>query len=929
MRPEHWLYTIPLRVRSLFRRTQTDQELDDELRDHLERKTAEYVAQGMTQEEAQRRARIELDGVEQTKEKCRDTRRVNWIQDFIQDSRHTMRQLRMAPAFTITTVLTLALGIGATTSIFTLVHAVLLKSLPVANPAQLYRLGKEARCCYWGGLSQESEFSLVSYELYKYFRDHTPAFAELAAFQADEPLLGVRRSGSTEPIGSYPSELVSGNYFEMFGIQPYAGRMLRGDDDRPGAPPVAVMSYRLWQQQYGSDPSVIGGAFTMDGQTFVVVGITPPNFFSDRLRGTPPDFYLPLNAELLVDIGGDLDKPQAWLDVIGRVRPGAAPDSVEAEMRVELKQWLRSHWAEMDDNDRARFPEQTLFLRPGGAGISSMRDEYEHWLQILMIVTSFVLLIVCANVANLMLVRSLERRREISLKIALGAQAPRLVRQALTESFLLSLAGAAAGLLVAFEGTRLILRFAFPHLAGLAAVPISASPSLVVLLFALSVSFVTATAFGIAPAWMATRSDPIEAMRGTDRSTAITGSFSRKTLVVFQAALSLVLLVSSGLLTAALLRLEHQDFGFAQEGRTIVKISPGLAGYSSEQLTNLYQRIETSFSSIPGVSSVGISQYSPMSGNNWGAQVWVDGRPAPGPHDENGAFWDRVTPGFLNAVGSSILAGRNIAKQDIDTAQHVAVINEAFARKFFHGENPVGKFFGGYDLGSSRLYEIVGVTQDARYLDSNLEKPISPFYFLPEAQHDVSPASGKDVQPGSHFLHDILIATAPDTSVSTTEIRQAMDSVDPNLPIISIRTFREQVAGVFGQPRLIAQLTSFFGVLSLVLACIGLYGLTAYNVGRRTNEIGVRMALGASRGDVVRLVLRGAFRLILFGLILGIPLSLATGRVLSSQLYGLSPYDPVVIATAVGVLGLFGFIATLVPARRAMRVDPMVALRYE
>ncbi len=270
----------------------------------------------------------------------------------------------------------------------------------------------------------------------------------------------------------------------MFGIQPYAGRLLASEDDRAGAPPVAVMSYRLWQQQYGSDPSVIGGAFTMNGQAIVVVGITPPNFFGDRLRGTPPDFYLPLNTEPLMEIGGDLDQPQAWLDLIGRVRPGAAPNSIEAEMRVELKQWLRSHWAEMDDNDRARFPEQTLFLRPGGAGISSMRDEYEHWLQILMIVTSFVLLIVCANVANLMLVRSLERRREISLKIALGAQAPRLVRQALTESFLLSLAGAVAGLVVAFEGTRLILRFAFPHLAGLAGVPISASPSLVVLLFA-------------------------------------------------------------------------------------------------------------------------------------------------------------------------------------------------------------------------------------------------------------------------------------------------------------------------------------------------------------------------------------------------------------------------------------------------------------
>src|SRR3984957_3998004 len=449
-----------LRRLSSWARTRHEEErLRAEIEEHLALQTADNARAGLSPVEARRQAVLKFGGVEAMRESYRDQRGLPFVETLIEDTRHALRRLRNAPAFTITTVLTLALGIGATTSIFTLVHAVLLKSLPVANPQELYRLGKEARCCYWGGFSQESEFSLVSYELYKYFRDHTPAFAELAAFQADEPLPGVRRSGSTEPIGSYPSELVSGNYFGMFGIQPYAGRLLRGDDDRPGDPPVVVMSYRLWQQQYGSDPSVIGGAFTMDGQTFVVVGITPPNFFSDRLRGTPPDFYLPLNAEMLVDIGGDLDKPQAWLDVIGRVRPGAAPDSVEAEMRVELKQWLRSHWAEMDDNDRARFPEQTLFLRPGGAGISSMRDEYEHWLQILMIVTSFVLLIVCANVANLMLVRSLERRRETSLKIALGPRAPRLVRQALTESFLLSLAGAGAGLLVAFEGTRLILRF--------------------------------------------------------------------------------------------------------------------------------------------------------------------------------------------------------------------------------------------------------------------------------------------------------------------------------------------------------------------------------------------------------------------------------------------------------------------------------------
>ncbi|PYT73344.1 MAG: hypothetical protein DMG39_06800, partial [Acidobacteria bacterium] len=371
-----------MRLRSLFRWAQADQEVDDELRDHLERKTEEYVAQGMTQEEAHRRARLELGGIEQTKEKCRDARHVTWIQDVIQDLRHALRRLRMAPAFTSATVLTLALGIGATTSIFTLVDAVLLKSLPVVNPGELYRLGKEPRCCYQGGYSQEKEFSLVSYDLYKYLRDYTQGFSELAAFPSLELLFGVRRSGSSEAAQSYPGEFVSGNYFSMFGITAYAGRALANGDDQPNAPPVAVMSYRLWQEKYGLDPSIIGGVFEVDGKPFSVVGITPPGFFGDSLRSSPPDFFLPLNTEPYVQSDADLNKVDThWLDLIGRIQPSANPASIEAEMRVELKQWLRSHWSDMSANDRARFPEQTLYLTPGGAGITGMREQYEHWLQ--------------------------------------------------------------------------------------------------------------------------------------------------------------------------------------------------------------------------------------------------------------------------------------------------------------------------------------------------------------------------------------------------------------------------------------------------------------------------------------------------------------------------------------------------------------------
>ncbi len=906
-------------------RRQDEERLREEFEQHLALQTAENLRSGFSPAEARRQALLKFGTVEGFKEEYRDQQGLAFLETLLQDTRYTLRRLRKAPAFTITTILTLALGIGATTSIFTLVHAVILKSLAVANPGELCRLGKESRCCYWGGYSQETEFSLVSYDLYKYFRDNTKGFAELAAFGASDQLFGVRRFGSSDSAQGYPGEFVSGNYFTMFGINAYAGRVLTASDDRPGAPPVAVMSYRLWQQRYGSDPSVIGSIFNLDDKPFTVVGITTPGFFGDTLRNNPPDFFLPLATE-----GDDVNKADThWLDLIGRIRPGAKPASLEVEMRVELKQWLRSHWGDMSANDRARFPKQTLFLSPGGAGITSMREEYEHWLQILMMVSGFVLLIVCANVANLMLVRGMERRRQTSLSMALGARASRLVRQALTESLLLSMFGGAAGLAIAFAGASLILLFAFPPVNGVAAIPISASPSMPVLLFAFGISLITGVAFGIAPAWMATRVDPIEALRGASRSTARTGSLPRKTLVVLQAAFSLVLLSAAGLLTAALHNLEHQDFGFDPDRRIVVNFDPRLAGYRPEQLTPLYNRIDDTLSGVPGVSAMAFCVYSPLSGNAWGAEAWVDGHPHPGPNDDNFVFWDRVTAGYFDVIGNPILRGRGITEQDTSTSRHVAVINQAFARKFFKNADPIGKYFGRDEMGS-RLYEIVGIAKDARHLTFQIDKPIGPFFFLPGEQHDYSPKDeATEVSPSSHFLRDIVIVTRPGASLSAARVQQAMASVDANLPILAIRTLKDQVAGQFRQQRLIAQLTSLFGALALILASIGVYGVMAYNVGSRTSEIGVRMALGADRSDVFRLILRGALALISIGMLLGIPLALAAGRFLGSQLYGINQYDPIIIALAILVLGSSALIAALIPAFRASSISPLQALRAD
>ncbi|MBV9498692.1 MAG: ABC transporter permease [Acidobacteriaceae bacterium] len=918
------------RMTSWARRRQDEERLRSEIEEHLAFQTAENVRAGLSADEARRQAVLKFGAVEAMKEGYRDERRLPFLETLMQDTRYALRRLRNAPAFTITTVLTLALGIGATTSIFTLVYAILLKSLAVANPNELYRLGKEARCCYYSAYCQEKEFSLVSYDLYKHFRDNTKGFSELAAFEAPSPDFGVRRSGSSEPAQSYPGEFVSGNYFTMFGIGAYAGRMFTANDDRAGAPPVVVMSYRLWQQRYRSDPSVVGSIFYIDQKPFTIVGIAPPAFFGDRLRNYPPDFFFPLNTEPFVEADADLNKPDtAWLHLIGRIRPRTNAAAVEAEMRVELKQWLRSHWGDMSATDRVKFPEQTLFLAPGGAGISDMREQYEHWLHILMMVSGFVLLIVCANLANLMLVRGMEHRRQTSLSMALGAQAPRLVRQALTESILLSVLGGMAGLAIAFAGTRVILLFAFPKAGGVAGIPIDASPSVPVLVFAFGVSLITGLVFGIAPAWMATRVDPIEALRGVNRSTMPTGSLPRQALVVFQAALSLVLLSASGLLTATLYNLENQNFGFDQDRRTVAMVSPRLAGYRPDQLTSLYRRIQDSFSSIPGVSAVALCTYSPLSGNAWGSGVWIDGHPPPGPNADNFALRDRVTAGYFEAIGNPVVRGRGISEQDTAASRHVAVINEAFARKYFKDEDPIGKHFGRDGVGSEREYEVVGIAKDARYLTFDLEKPIPPSFFLPEPQQDLDPKTGLPEIDSSHFLSDVIILNKPGATVAEVRIRQAVASVDPNLPVIWVHSLKEQVAGQFRQQRLIAHLTSFFGLLSLILSCLGIYGVTAYNAGRRTSEIGVRMALGANRGQVVALIVQGAFALIIFGLLIGLPLTLATGRFLGHQLYGMNPYDPAVTLAAVLALALCALAACLIPALRASWISPSEALRAE
>jgi predicted permease len=502
------------------------------------------------------------------------------------------------------------------------------------------------------------------------------------------------------------------------------------------------------------------------------------------------------------------------------------------------------------------------------------------------------------------------------------------MRQAFSESVLLSLCGGVLGLAIALAGTHFIVDFAFPRVGEMAGVPIDVSPSMPILAFAFAVSFLTGIVFGIAAAWVSARVAPIEALRSAHRSTASTGSMPRRVLVVLQATLALVLVSASGLLTMGLRSFEHQDFGFKPDHRIILSFDPRLAGYEPDKLHPLYRRIEDAFSSIPGVAQVTLAIYTPMSGNNWGNYVWINGHNTPGPNDDAESSWTRATPHFLSSIGNPIVRGRELDERDTADSEHTAVINETFARKFFPNEDPIGKYFG-WAGDRPTSYRIVGVAKDARYLTFDLNKPITPFFFLPEAQHDIDKASGKERSPGSHFMQNIVIVEAPGRSVSHEAIRRALASVDLNLPITSIRTFQQQVEALFRPTELMAHLTSFFGLLAVVLSSIGLYGVTAYSAGQRTNEIGVRIALGAERHQAIALLLRGPFVLILVGLALGLPLTFAVARVLQSQTFGGDPHTAAVETIAISVLALTGFLAALIPAVRAASISPCEALRVD
>ena len=915
------------RIAAIVRSRKLERDLDEELQFHIELKTQENIAAGMPPEEARYAALRAFGGVEQKKEECRDADHLRWLEDIFQDLRYGLRQLHRNPGFTTVAVLTLALGIGANTAIFSLIDAVMLKSLPVADPGQLYRLGDNNNCCEMTGITQNGgSYVLYSYPLYKALRSHTPEFSEAAAFTPFLLQLAVRRTGASEHAKSYNGELVSGNYFKTFGIRALAGRALTADEDSPSAPPVTLMNYHTWQQDYGLDPAVIGSTFMINGLPFTVIGVTPPGFYGDTLRSDPPDFWLPLGTEPALNREGSrLSRPGlAWLYVIGRLKPGSSVENVQSHLTVELQQWLwqtgsasaspqeRTDTA-LVNRVRQEIARQHIRLTPAGNGVNEMQTDYAAGLRLLMIVAVLVLLIACANIANLLLARGAARRGNLAVRAALGASRSRLIRQVATESVLLSVLGGLAGLYVAFIGCRIILLLAF---RGAHYVPITAAPSSPVLAFAFLLSLATGIAFGAVPARTASHTDPGEVLAGAGRSTNDRSGLPRRSLVIVQVAVSLVLLIAAGLLTQSLRNLENQKFGFITQGRLIAHIKPPQTGYTPTMLYRFYQQVEENLTQIPGVLSVSLSDYSPMEGANWNQDVYIEGRrPGDSQRDLNSSL-DRVSPHYFETIGTRLLRGRVINDGDTPSSRRVAVVNQTFVRKFFPNQDPVGQHFGLDDVSHSADYEIVGVVEDAKYQDARA--PAYPTAFLPLLQ---MPAEGAG--------YDIELRVAGKPESLGSAIRRALDGISPNLTVLSMTSFGEQVALNFNQDRLVARLTELFGLLALLVACVGLYGVTAYAVARRTNEIGVRMALGASRQSILALILRMALIQIIVGLAIGVPLALALARVFSSFLYGVKTTDPLTFIAVSLILIAVALAACFIPARRAAKVDPMVALRYE
>ena len=902
------------KLRSLFRKHRADRELDAELRFHLQKQIEANIAAGMPPADAHSAALRTFGGVEQVKEECREARGVALVETLMQDVRYGLRMMRRSPGFTAVAVASLALGIGANTAIFSLINAVMLKMLPVKNPEQLVVLNWTARQLpdigyngnTWGQPGGPISGSSISYPAFQQLRAGNQVLSDLFGF-ADIEQANVNVDGHAEIASGH---LVSGNYFSALGVRTAVGRTFTDADDQPGAVPAAVISFRYWNRRFGMDPGVVGKVVAVNGAPAVIIGVTPREFFG-LSPGDYPDIWLPISMQPRIkpQWGGEkrslLQVPGYWwVQSWGRLKPGVSQQQASAALNVMFRQSIRGVLSSAP-------PEKTpsVELRPGAKGLDYLRSEFSQPLFIVMSVVGLVLLIACANVANLLLARSTARRKETAVRMAMGAGRLRLIRQLLTESILLATLGGVLGVALAFWGGDLLLRLASPWETPLT---LDIRPDAHILIFCAALSLLTGILFGLAPAVRATRLDASPVLKaGLGSGPGHPRWLLGKALVAGQVSISLLLLIGASMFVRSLQKLNSIDVGFKRENLLLFGVDASLSGYKDDRLIGLYQRLQESVEALPGVKSVSLSRHS-LIGNG----LSRSGMTIPGYEKRAGeemlAYANLVGPGFFETMGIPILLGRGLTIRDNETAPRVVVINEALARRYFPNESAIGRRFSWHE----KDVEIVGIARNAKYNDLRQAEP--PTIYDPYLQN-----------VGGIGRMVFVMRTAGDPVLTIRGVRAAIAAVDRNLPLYSVRTQVQQIDSALFQERLFAELTTCFGGLALLLASIGLYGVMSYTVARRTGEIGIRMALGAAKSDIARMVFREVLALVAIGLGVGLPAALVCTRLIGNQFYGVSLSDPVSIAVAIGVLALVASLAGYLPARRAARIDPMAALRQE
>jgi predicted permease len=842
-----------------------------------------------------------------------------WLDNRIADLRYGIRMIIKTPGLSSIAMISLALGIGANTAIFSLVDTLLLKRLPVKSPQELFMPSTDQRVSW-------------NYPDYIAFREHNRSFSGLAAYGSGVRALGMQLN-STDTTEIAYVHMVSGSYFDVLGVTPALGRLFTEEEDRkPGSSPYVVLSYQYWLNRFGGTEDVIGRSLRLNGHVFTIIGITRSGFRGTDVT-TAPQLFIPLL--MYSEISGEPysrwnSRHYWWMHLVGRIKPGVSKSQAETELSGILRSQVEAE-RKAEPNSRTGKPSPVI-LRPAGTGYSSVRNRLEKPLIVLMAVVGLVLLIACANVANLMLARGTARQHEMAIRLAVGATRAKLTGQLLIESILIALLGGAAGLVLARFGVDVLLTFVPP--SGETQVVLRVMPDLRLLGFTFTVSLLTGIVFGIAPALRCTKPDLIPVLKDeVPGSTGPSRLTLRNALVVVQVALSLLLLIGAGLFVRSLGNLRSVETGFRHDQTVIVSVNPNRNGYKGQRLREFFERLRARITALPGISSVSLAAITPLSGMRWNNDFTVEGYQWK-PDEEKTVDINAVGPRYFETIGLPLMLGRDFRdednpavtpeppesfmaerKQPEPPGPRVAIVTESIARRFFSGRNPIGSHICfGEEYDSSRAYEIIGVVKDARYF--GLREKSEPMAYLP-------------IWRQNPFATSICIRTNRDMASLVADVRRLVTDLDPAVPVMNSRTMQQQIDNDILTDRLIATLSGFFGFLALLLAAVGLYGVISYAVTRRTREIGIRMALGAPRSVVLRLVVRDAALLILAGAAIGIPSALAATRLVKSFLFGIDAQDPVTILGGTAVLAAAAALACFVPARRATRVDPMSSLRYE